>query len=114
MQTDKLDRITHDPKVMSGRACIRGMKVTVSLVLGLVAEGKSTEDIITAHPDLEPEDIRQSLKYAADLTDKHIPRFSKDGAWITEAINKVCAEVDTSLDPAIAAYQRKFLRKVEW
>ena len=114
MQTDKLDRITHDPNIMEGRACIRGMRVTVSLVLGLVAEGMSTEEIINAYPYLEPEDIRQSIKYAADLTNKHIPRFPKDDAWITEAINKVCAEVDTSLDPAIAAMQWASLRKSEW
>lgn len=80
------------------------MRVTVSLVLGLVAEGMS----------MEREDIRQSIKYAANLTNKHIPRFPKDDAWITEAINKVCAEVDTSLDPAIAAMQWASLRKVEW
>lgn len=114
MQTDKLDRITHDSNVMAGRACIRGMKVTVSLVLGLVAQGKSTEDIIATYPDLEPEDVTQSLKYAADLTDKHIPRFTHDDAWITEKLNEVYAEEDSSLDPALYSMQWAALPKEDW
>ena len=65
-------------------------------------------------PGIEPEDIRQSLKYAADLTDKHVPKFPQDKSWITEAANKVAAEVDTSLDPAIAAMQRASLPKEDW
>jgi len=66
------DRITFDPNVMSGRACIRGMRVTVSLVLGLVAEGMNTSEIIDAYPYLEPEDVRQSLQYAAWLADENV------------------------------------------
>ena len=60
-----LDRITFDANVMGGRACIRGMRVTVSLVLDLVASGMSTEEITEAYPYLEPEDISQALRYAA-------------------------------------------------
>jgi len=60
-----LDRITFDPNVMSGRACIRGMRVTVSLVVSLVAQGMSHAEIIEAYPYLESEDIRQSLHYVA-------------------------------------------------
>ena len=111
MKADELDRITHDRDVMSGRACIRGMPVTVSLVLGLLAEGESTEDIIAAHPDLEPEDVKQSIKYAADLAEKHIPRFPKDDAWITEKLNEVYSKEDSSLDPALAAMQWASLEK---
>ena len=60
-----LDRITFDPNVMGGRACIRGMRVTASMVVGLVAEGRSTEEIIEAYPYLEEDDIRQALAYSA-------------------------------------------------
>ena len=59
----ELDRITHDPQVMGGRACIRGMRITVSLVLNLLASGTSTEEIIQAYPYLESEDVRQCLQY---------------------------------------------------
>jgi uncharacterized protein (DUF433 family) len=66
------DRITFDPNVMGGRACIRGMRVTVSLVLNLVAQGMSVAEIIEAYPYLEPDDVRQSLHYAAWLADESI------------------------------------------
>ena len=59
------DRITFDPNIMGGRACIRGMRITVSLILNLVADGMTPEEIIEAYPYLEPEDIHQSLQYAA-------------------------------------------------
>ena len=61
----KLDRITFNPQVMGGKACIRGMRVTVSTVVGLVASGYSNADILKAYPYLEEEDIRQALTYAA-------------------------------------------------
>jgi uncharacterized protein (DUF433 family) len=64
----EFDRITFDPQVMGGKACIRGMRVTVSLVLNLVANGMNTEQIIEAYPYIEREDIRQALQYAAWLT----------------------------------------------
>lgn len=59
-----LDRITFNPKIMAGQACIRGMRVPVSLVLNLVANGQTPEAIIEDYPYLEPEDIQQSLQYA--------------------------------------------------
>ena len=61
----KLTRITHDPDVMGGKACIRGMRVTVGMVLGLPASGHSEDEILGAYPYLEPEDIREALGYAA-------------------------------------------------
>ncbi|WP_448593600.1 DUF433 domain-containing protein [Thermoflexus hugenholtzii] len=64
------DRITFDPNVMGGRACIRGMRITVSLVLNLLANGMSVEEIIEAYPYLELEDIRQALRYAAWLAEE--------------------------------------------
>ncbi|MEM1326041.1 MAG: DUF433 domain-containing protein [Bacteroidota bacterium] len=60
-----LDRITFDPLVMGGKACIRGMRVTASMIIGLVASGHSEEKILNAYPYLELEDIRQALLYAA-------------------------------------------------
>ncbi|MFH1085742.1 MAG: DUF433 domain-containing protein [Chloroflexota bacterium] len=63
------DRITFDPTVMGGRACIRGMRVTVSLVLNLVASGMSAQEIVADYPYLEPEDLQAALRYAAWLAD---------------------------------------------
>jgi len=68
----KLDRITFDLSVMGGRATIRGMRVTVSLVVNLVANGMSNEEILDAYPYLEPEDIRQALQYAAWLAEESV------------------------------------------
>ncbi len=65
-----LDRITFAPKIMTVKACIRGMRVPVSLVINLLANGKTTAEIIEDYPYLEPEDIRQSLLYAAWLTEE--------------------------------------------
>ncbi len=59
------DRITHDPNILGGKACIRGMRISVSLIVNLVANGMTVEEIIDEYPDLEPEDIRQALRYAA-------------------------------------------------
>ncbi|HIC92699.1 MAG TPA: DUF433 domain-containing protein [Anaerolineae bacterium] len=74
----ELDRITFDPNVMGGRACIRGMRITVSLIVNLVANGMTIEEIIDEYPDLEPEDIQQALRYAAWATaeDGLHPRWS--------------------------------------
>jgi uncharacterized protein (DUF433 family) len=60
-----LTRITLDPAVMGGKACIRGLRVTVGMVLGLLAAGRSREEVLAAYPYLEPEDIDQALAYAA-------------------------------------------------
>lgn len=60
-----LTRITFDPNVMGGKPCIRGLRVTVGTIVGLVAAGHSTADILQAYPYLEAEDIREALAYAA-------------------------------------------------
>lgn len=60
-----LERITFDPKVMGGKPCIRGMRVTVGTIVGLVASGYSFQEILEAYPYLEEEDIRAALAYAA-------------------------------------------------
>jgi uncharacterized protein (DUF433 family) len=61
----ELDRVTRDPEVMSGKPCLRGMRVTVGAIVSLVASGHSNPDIVAAHPYLEEEDIRQALAYSA-------------------------------------------------
>jgi uncharacterized protein (DUF433 family) len=61
----RLDRITRNPEVMGGKPCLRGMRVTVGTIVGLVAAGHSNAEIIDAYPYLEEEDIRQALAYAA-------------------------------------------------
>ena len=60
-----LQRITHDPEVMGGKPCIRGMRVTVGAVLGLLAAGHSAEAILQDYPYLESDDIRAVLAFAA-------------------------------------------------
>ena len=68
----QLDRITFEPKIMMGKACIRGMRIPVSLILNLIANGKPNEEILDEYPDLELEDIKQCLLYAAWLADERI------------------------------------------
>lgn len=63
------DRITSDPNILGGKACIRGMRISVSLIVNLVANGMSFEEILTEYPDLEVEDIQQALRYAAWTAD---------------------------------------------
>jgi len=66
------DRITFSQTIMGGRACIRNMRVPVSLILNLVANGMTIAEILEAYPYLEEEDIRQSLRYAAWLAEESI------------------------------------------
>jgi len=61
----QLTRITFDPQVMSGKPCIRGLRVTVGTIVGLVAAGYSTVEILQAYPYLEEEYVRQALEYAS-------------------------------------------------
>ena len=60
-----LKRITFDMNVMGGKPTIRGLRVTVGMIVGLIAAGHSTEEILKAYPYLEKEDIREALTYAA-------------------------------------------------
>ena len=61
----EISRITRDPNVMAGKPCIRGMRVTVGMIVGQMAEGASTEDLLREYPYLEAEDIADALRYAA-------------------------------------------------
>lgn len=65
------DRITHDPELMGGRPCIRGMRVTVGTVIGLVAAGHTNEQILAAYPYLEADEVRAALTYAAWRMEEH-------------------------------------------
>jgi uncharacterized protein (DUF433 family) len=66
----ELKRITLDTQVMGGKPCIRGLRVTVGTVVGLVASGKSNQEILALYPYLEEEDIREALAYAAWRTEE--------------------------------------------
>jgi uncharacterized protein (DUF433 family) len=61
----QLDRITQQPGVMGGKACIRGLRVTVGMIVGQIGAGHSIEDVLSDYPYLEREDIMQALRYAA-------------------------------------------------
>ena len=66
------ERITFDQKIMGGRACLRGMRIPVSVIVGQIAHGASFEEILNGYPDLDREDIQQALEYAAWLTQEEI------------------------------------------
>ena len=68
----KIDRITSNPNIMNGKACIRGMRITVSIVLNLLANRLSKDEIIDLYPYLESEDIDQCLNYAAYLAEEEL------------------------------------------
>lgn len=66
------DRITFDPKIMGGRACIRGLRITVAHIVNMVANGMTAADILKEYPDLEADDVRHALQYAAFLTREEV------------------------------------------
>jgi len=67
-----LDRITIDPDIMNGQPCIRGMRLTVRRVIEALALYPSWEDLFAEYPELEPEDIRQALEFAARSLDDQV------------------------------------------
>ena len=66
----RLDRVTSDPLIMGGRPCIRGQRVTVAMIVGQIAAGQTTDELLTDFPYLEREDIAQALRYAAWRADE--------------------------------------------
>ncbi|MEN6333312.1 MAG: DUF433 domain-containing protein [Phycisphaerales bacterium] len=62
---EKLDRVTIDPKICLGQPTLRGTRITVSVVLKMLAGGKSVQDVLAAYPELEAEDVQQAMQYAA-------------------------------------------------
>jgi len=73
---EKLDRITIDPKICLGQPTLRGTRITVSVVLKMLAGGKSVEDVHRAYPELEAEDVHQAIRYAAWVVSDQIPALS--------------------------------------
>lgn len=71
MNFPELERITFDPNVMGGKPCIRGMRITVGTITGLLASGESIDDILTYYPHLEREDIYAALGYATWRTEEY-------------------------------------------
>ena len=67
---EPLDRITQQPDVMGGKACVRGMRVTVGMIVGQIGAGRSVEDVLGDYPYLEREDVLQALRYAAWRTEE--------------------------------------------
>ena len=67
----EFDRITQTPGVMGGKACIRGMRVTVGIIVGQIGSGTSVDELLDAYPYLEREDVLQALRYAAWLASGH-------------------------------------------
>lgn len=65
-------RITFDKKVMGGRACIRGMRIPVSVIVSQIAEGATFEEVLKEYPDLEEADIKEALAYAGWLAQKQL------------------------------------------
>jgi len=73
----KFSRITIEPDKMGGMPCIRGLRIPVATVVGMVANGMSEKEILDEYPDLEPNDIREALLYAAEaLKERQIPHVS--------------------------------------
>jgi uncharacterized protein (DUF433 family) len=66
------DRITFDSKILAGRACIRGMRIPVSVLVGQIAHGATWEEVLAGYPDLERADIQQALEYAAWLSQEEV------------------------------------------
>jgi uncharacterized protein (DUF433 family) len=73
---EKLDRITIDPNICLGQATLRGMRITVTIVLKMLAGGKSVEDVLRAYPELEAEDVQQAMRYAAWVVSDQMPSLS--------------------------------------
>jgi len=70
----KFERITVDPEQMGGVPCIRGLRIPVATIVGMVAEGMSEAEILRAYPDLKREDVREALRYAAEaVKERELP-----------------------------------------
>jgi uncharacterized protein (DUF433 family) len=69
---NQFDRITFDPKIMGGRACIRGMRIPVSVIVKQIAHGADRNEVMADYPELQAEDVQQALEYAAWLSQEEI------------------------------------------
>ncbi len=70
----KFNRITIDPNQMGGVPCVRGLRIPVATVVGMIADGMTKEEILGAYPDLQPEDLQEALRYAAEaVRERELP-----------------------------------------
>lgn len=71
----QFDRVTFDPEVLGGKPCIRGLRISVGMIVQMLAAGKTTEEILSEYPYLEAEDVSQALAYSAALAEQeyHLP-----------------------------------------
>jgi uncharacterized protein (DUF433 family) len=69
---EMFNRITFDPRIMGGRACLRGIRIPVSVIVGQIAHGATIEEVLADYPDLEQKDITQALEYAAWLAQEEV------------------------------------------
>jgi uncharacterized protein (DUF433 family) len=79
----QLNRITSEPAIMEGKACVRGTRLTVALVVNLVANEMPREEILRNYPTLEEEDIRQCLHYVALLAEEHLTPFTEESRAVS-------------------------------
>ena len=77
----KFGRITMDAQVMGGKACIRGMRVTVGTLVGLMASGKTVDEVLAAYPYIEREDVLEALSYAAWRAEERELRVDSRMGW---------------------------------
>ena len=74
MQATNFERITVNPNQMGGVPCIRGLRIPVATVVSMIADGMAEAEILTAHPDLEPDDIHEALRFAAEaVRERELP-----------------------------------------
>ncbi len=73
---EKLDRVTIDPKVCLGQPTLHGTRITISVVLKMLAGGKSVQEVLAAYPELETEDVQQAIRYAAWVVSDQMPALS--------------------------------------
>jgi uncharacterized protein (DUF433 family) len=81
------DRISHDPDILAGRATIRGLRISVAHVVNLVANGLTAAQVIHELPDLEEEDVRQALAYAAALAQDELHPLRRMNAFQSSLLN---------------------------
>jgi uncharacterized protein (DUF433 family) len=108
-----LERITLDSQVMGGKPCIRGMRVTVSTLVGLLAVGHSVEEILNAYPYLEKEDITEALSYAAWRSAEVEVSLSLGELFANSALRGVSQSVETSSDEIVNSALRGVSQSVE-
>ena len=94
---EHLDRITQFPEMMGGKACIRGMRVTVGMILGQIGSGHSIDEVLADYPYLEREDVLQALRYAAWLAEER----RNCSAWRMKLL------IDMNLSPRWVSQLRK-------